>query len=418
MSIGPGLVFALTILGPGDIFSNAAAGAAYGYSLLWALLLSLLFRYVWVSTSAKYVIVTGESLLSGYARLGKPVLWILFISLLILRHVLNLYLIVILGSASDMLVQLPTEYSQALWSLTWILAALGLMFWGGYRILEFLFKVIVAVLSVSLIVATFLVRPEPASILSGLSTPTIPADAGLYSSLFVLMALIGTESGSMVNLTYAYFIHRKGWHSPAHLKRQRSDLLWSVACIFIFCTLLQTVAAETLRPLGIPLTGMDDLSRILSEGQGAFGAMIFALGLCAAAFTSLVGGTAGFALMITDLCRNFIPRFRDTRSDLPSDSEPERDWIYRASVILWVLSPLYILFLNARPVWLVLFASALMVVLIPVLVACLLRITGDRERMGKYQNSAVTNAILYILLGTSLFLIAKSLYEYIGSIFV
>jgi Mn2+/Fe2+ NRAMP family transporter len=343
------------------------------------------------------------------------VIWILIISLLVIRHVNNLYLIVILGSASHILAPLPVRYSTALWSLAWVAAALGLMFRGGYRILEILFKAIVAVLSVSLIAAAFIVRPDPVAILKGLSMPAIPASEGLYGGLFVLMALIGTESGSMVNLTYAYFIHRKGWRSPAYLKRQKSDLRWSVACIFVFCTMLQTVAAETLRPLGIPLTGMDDLARMLSEGQGAFGALIFALGLCAAAFTTLVGGTTGFALMITDLCRNFIPRFRETCTVVVPRTEPERDWIYRISVALWVLSPLYILFLDARPVWLVLFASALMVVLIPFLVACLLRITNDRRLMGEYCNSPVTNGILYLLLGTSLFLIVRSIYQYLAA---
>ena len=36
-SVGPGLVYALTILGTGDLITNASAGGGYGYSLIWAL---------------------------------------------------------------------------------------------------------------------------------------------------------------------------------------------------------------------------------------------------------------------------------------------------------------------------------------------------------------------------------------------
>jgi len=43
--IGPGLVFLLTVIGPGHVVSNATAGATYGYSLLWTLALTSALRY-------------------------------------------------------------------------------------------------------------------------------------------------------------------------------------------------------------------------------------------------------------------------------------------------------------------------------------------------------------------------------------
>ena len=70
-SVGPSFVYILTALGAGDIVSNATAGASYGYQLIWALGLTLIFRFIWVNISSKYVLVTGESLLAGYGRLGS-----------------------------------------------------------------------------------------------------------------------------------------------------------------------------------------------------------------------------------------------------------------------------------------------------------------------------------------------------------
>ena len=52
-SIGPEFVYVLTVMGAGDIVSNATAGASYGYHLIWALGMTLVFRFVWVNASAK-----------------------------------------------------------------------------------------------------------------------------------------------------------------------------------------------------------------------------------------------------------------------------------------------------------------------------------------------------------------------------
>ena len=111
VSLGPGLVYILTTLGAGDIVSNATAGATFGYQLIWALGMTLIFRFVWVNTSAKYVLVTGESLFTGYGRLGHWVVWVILISLLPLRHLYNLYVILIIGSSADLLFHLPTHCS-------------------------------------------------------------------------------------------------------------------------------------------------------------------------------------------------------------------------------------------------------------------------------------------------------------------
>jgi Mn2+/Fe2+ NRAMP family transporter len=70
-AVGPGLVFALTVIGPGDLVANVAAGASHGTALLWVLPFALVFRYVWLSASARYVLVTGETLIEGFARYGR-----------------------------------------------------------------------------------------------------------------------------------------------------------------------------------------------------------------------------------------------------------------------------------------------------------------------------------------------------------
>ncbi len=69
-SMGPGLVVALTWLGAGDLVDSAVAGGHYGYSLMWAMVIALFVRFVFVSIIAKYQLCNhrGESVMAGLKR--------------------------------------------------------------------------------------------------------------------------------------------------------------------------------------------------------------------------------------------------------------------------------------------------------------------------------------------------------------
>jgi Mn2+/Fe2+ NRAMP family transporter len=403
MSLGPGFVYVLTILGTGDMVTNSAAGAGYGYALIWALGLTLIFRYVWVNTSAKYVLVTGESLMRGYARLGNWFVWVMLVALIFFRHFYNLYQLIMMGQGADLLLHLPTEWSYKIWGLSFTLVGFAMMYWGGYLVVEIFCKVLVGLMGTSMVVAAILSNPDPTGIVKGMFIPTIPGQQGIYSALLVLMALIGTEAGSMTNLTYAYFVYEKGWRNTDYLKQQRFDLGFGVICLFVMGTLLQVAAAGTVGEQGVDLENADDLVRIFSETQGLVGTIIFGLGLWGAAFSTFVGGTTGYALIITDLCRNFIPGFKQSAAEKKANKNVKDDPIYRWSIIFWSFSPLYILLVEVRPVWLVLMFSSLFVLMIPVLALALVKITNDESLMGKYKNGWFTNTVLGLLVAVALY---------------
>lgn len=408
-SLGPGLVYVLTVMGAGDIVSNSAAGADYQYALIWALGVILIFRYVWVGTSAKYVLVTGETLLQGYGRLGNWLIWIILAAVFLFRHFYNLYLIVLLGTTWDLLFHLPTDWSSAIWSIFFSVAGFVMMIWGGYPILEYFCKVLVAAKGISLIIAAALSHPDPTGILKGTFVPSMPGATGFYSSILILMALIGTEAGSLTNLIYPYFMYEKGWRDVSYMKQQRFDLGFGVVCIFLMGALLQIAAAGTVHPLGIKLEGPEQLVRIFSQSQGVVGLVIFALGLWGAAFSTYVGATTGYALIMTDICRSYIPSLKKKMEGEDKRATAKNDPIYRWSIVFWAFSPLYIVFTHAQPVWLVLTVSSIVVVVIPALALPLLRLTNDRNLMGKYKNGWFTNTVLVMLVAVSLYFTYKNL---------
>lgn len=398
-ALGPGLVFALTAAGPASFVSNAAAGATYGYALIWVLGFTVVFRYVWLNTSAKYVLVTGESLLDGYRRVGKWMSGVVYGAAVVVRHLSNLYKVVLLGSCVHLLLPLPVPWSAHFWSLFSVLLAFAMVFWGGYPTIERFCKLLVALMTGALIVAAVLSRPDPVAILKAAVLPVLPANQGVFNALFLVMALIGGEAGSLTNVTYSYFVRAKGWRTVADLRRQRFDLLSSVACLLAFGTLVQIAAAAAIHPLGISPQTTDDLTRIFSESLGVLGQVIFGAGMWASAFSGFVGGTAGYALLVTDIWR---------RND--AGKEARKDPVYRWFVVFWCFSPLYVLFTRWEPVWLILVLNTVMLVLIPVLAAALLCLTNDTSRMGKYANGWVSNTCMGALIVTALWLMFRNFF--------
>ena len=380
--------------------SNAVAGASYGYHLIWALAMTLAFRFVWVNTSAKYVLVTGESLITGYGRAGRWVPWLFLISVIMARCLYMSYSMLLMGDTADLLLPLPFSRSAQIWTCLFTGLGFTMTFWGGYLVVESLSKLLVGLMGGSLIVAALVSKPDPIAILSGTFSPNLPEAEGLYSAVLIVMALIGIEVGSTANLNYAYFIREKGWKTVACFKRQRLDLALGMATMFLMGALMQIAAAATIHPLGIEPKDANDLARIFSESLGRVGLVVFALGLWGASFSTFVAGNTGGALIVRDICRNFVPVLKRSVEGEVANRDP----VYRLMIVFWSFAPLYIVFTGVQPVWFVLVASPFLVLFIPLLVLALLKITNDQTLMGQYRNGWFTNAVMMVLVVVTIYL--------------
>lgn len=150
-AFGPGIVFAATAIGVSHLVQSSRAGADYGYTLLWAVVLANLFKYPFFEYGARYANVMGESLLDGYKRMSK---WYLY-----------LYLIVTIGSMFTLTaavsfltaglfnnllgITIPIEQTTAILFIICITVLLI----GKYKFLDSLIKVIGLVLLVSTLFA-------------------------------------------------------------------------------------------------------------------------------------------------------------------------------------------------------------------------------------------------------------------------
>lgn len=74
-AMGPGILMASAAVGGSHIVSSTQAGASYGWSLLFLVILANIFKYPFFRFGAEYTAETGKTLVEGYTEKGKFHLW-------------------------------------------------------------------------------------------------------------------------------------------------------------------------------------------------------------------------------------------------------------------------------------------------------------------------------------------------------
>lgn len=397
-SMGPGIIVVLTWLGAGDIVECGVSGGNYGYALMWIIAVALLMRFLFVSLIAKYQLCNqhGEGVLDGLARLNRWYAPFLMVVAIVMGHIYGSYMSVGVGETWVAL----TGWGQTWqWAAFWAAVALALVFRPVYWSLEIIFKVLLAVLAVSLIGLAIWVGPSPSGIFQGVFEFEMPARQGKFDSLLVAIGMLGAIGGSLMNLAYPYFIEQKGWIGPAYRRLQMYDFLLAVIVMIVLDLAIWTVGAELIYGHGAHIENLNDLSQLLGKVMGRGGELLFHLGVFAAVFTSLVGHAVGLG----SIASHGYLRWQTGEGPLPSDYRlhPLYRW-----VVVWILISPLIWTAPGMPdfVQLTLVTNSLQVVLIPFLAGGLWWITADRRYIGeKYRNRWWENLIMAVVFCLALY---------------
>ena len=147
-------MFAGAAIGVSHLVQSTRAGADFGFGLLWALLLVNFFKYPFFQFGPRFALATGESLLSGYAKLGKAVIVTYFILSLTTMFTIQTAVTIVTAGIAVELFGISTNIVYCGIAITFICSSL--LFLGRYGLLDRGMKIIIFVLSVSTIIATFL----------------------------------------------------------------------------------------------------------------------------------------------------------------------------------------------------------------------------------------------------------------------
>lgn len=152
-TLGPGLLFASTAIGVSHLVQSTRAGADYGFSLLWALVIANVLKFPFFEYGSRYAAAKGISLIDGYRQLGKGML--LLYGLITLGTMFFVTAAVGAVTAGFMYNLFSLEGHISLNASTLLLFAgcIGILLLGRYKALDRLIKIVGSVLLLSTLLA-------------------------------------------------------------------------------------------------------------------------------------------------------------------------------------------------------------------------------------------------------------------------
>jgi Mn2+/Fe2+ NRAMP family transporter len=184
--LGPGLLWAGTAIGVSHLVQSTRAGADFGLTLLWLVVLANVMKYPGFEAAPRYTGATGRSLLHGYQRLGRWVPWVfLLLTVATMFTVVGAVTLVTAGMAKAMV-------SDSLSSPVWAAIILGvsalIIGIGRFSVLDTLMKLIMIGLTISTIVCVIALIPG----LRAESVPLLPMLPELDArNVGFMVALVG-----------------------------------------------------------------------------------------------------------------------------------------------------------------------------------------------------------------------------------
>jgi Mn2+/Fe2+ NRAMP family transporter len=321
--IGPGMILAAAIVGSGELIATTTLGAQVGYVALWLILVSCVAKPVIQAEMGRYTIATGETALEAFDRVPGPraragwLVWAWAVMVTVsLLQVGGMY-----GGVAQVMHLVLPQIPVRGWVVLWLAITLALLLRGGYRRVEGISMLQVALFTVMTVLAAAVLMRMPqyfswTAIGTGL-TFDLPAQG-----LATAVAVFGiTGVGATELFMYPYWCLEKGYArftgprdaSAAWVARARGWI--AIMRLDIVCSLvIYTIATVAFYLLGAgvlygrgTVPAARDMIRVLSQiytgTLGEWAIWPFYVGAVATLYSTIFAATAGHARVFADMCR-------------------------------------------------------------------------------------------------------------------
>lgn len=398
--IGPGIITANADNDAGGISTYSVAGAQYGYSLLWMLVIITFSLAVTQEMGARTGAATGKGL-AALIRERYGVKWTLFAMACTLAANLATTIAEFAGIAAAFeifgvprLISVPVA-AVAVWLLV--------VKWS-FRSVEKVFLLLSAIY-IAYPLSGIIVGAPWGEVFRQTVTPTFQMNTGY---ILVFIATVGTTITPWGQFFIQAYVVDKGI-GPREYPSTRVDVLLGALITDIVSFFIIVATASTLHVRGIQITDAAQAAIALEPLAGAFAAYLFALGLANASF--LAASILPLATAYT-LCEAFG---WEAGVDRSWSEAPFFHTLYAFSIGVGAIVAL-IPGLPLLPV--MLFSQDVNGVLLAVVIIFAIRIASDRRVMGAQVNGRLGNTIAWgtavALIVLTALLIASSLAPLVG----
>jgi len=156
--VGPGVLFAAACIGTSHLVQSTRAGAEYGLAMWGVIVLACLVRYPAFRFGADYAAATGKPLTDSYFKQGRWAVAVFTLELFVNMFIATSAVALITGGIAKHLLSIDMSVSSVA-SLI-LLAGATTLISGKYHLLEGITKLLVALFSIIILVATVLTAPD------------------------------------------------------------------------------------------------------------------------------------------------------------------------------------------------------------------------------------------------------------------
>ena len=372
--IGPGLIIACVVIGPGSVLTSSKVGAAHGYHLVWVVLVAVLLMAVYTTLGAKLGVATDRSIGDLITqRAGRPLAVVIGLGVFFISAAFQFGNNLGLHAALDSYVKF--DYTIVLFNAMSI--AFLFAFRNLYLAIERLMMALVALMLIAFALNLGFAAPNPLEFLRGM----IPRQQDLIGLKnledFTVLALVGTTFVISAAFYQAYLVRQKGW-SAKQLKSGLLDARIGAALMATITLMIMCTSAAVLR--GKELKSVADVAAQLKPLFGETGHALFCLGLFAAAFSSF---------LVNSMIGGFILSDALGLGSSPGERAPK---VFTTAVLLTGMSvALFVIRADWDPVPAVVAAQAVTVLAAPLMAGALWWLTSLRDVMGTHRNSLLMN---------------------------
>jgi manganese transport protein len=387
--LGPAFIACVAYIDPGNFATNVAAGAKFGYLLLWVVVAASLMAMVIQTLSAKLGIATGKNLpevcREHFSHRSSVLLWIQAEIIAMATDLAEF-----LGAAIGFNLLIGTSlFVSCIITAAVAFTLLSLQRYG-YRPFEAVIATFLGSIGLCYLIEIFYARPDASGVASGL----VPSFQGSESVLLAVGILGATVMPHVIYLHSALTQDRIVADSEKSarilLRYTRFDVLIAMTiAMLINCSML-IMAASTFHVSG--LTDVDSLEtahKTLQPILGATAGSLFAVALLSSGLSSSAVGTLAGQVVMQGFIRRQIPL-----------------WVRR---VVTMLPAFVVVAAGLDPSRTLVLSQVVLSFGIPFALIPLVWFTSRRDVMGDLVNSRLTvvaaSAIATLIVGLNLFLL-------------
>ena len=378
--IGPGLLVTVGFIDPGNWASNLAAGADYGYALLWMVTLSTIMLILLQHNVAHLGIATGLCLSEAAATYLPPTASKTVLGSAMLASI-STSLAEILGGAIalQMLFGVPVRIG----ALLVLIFVLIMLFTNSYRLIEKWIIAFVSIIGLSFIYELSLVTIDWPAAAKAWVTPSFP-----QGSIVIIMSVLGAVVMPHNLFLHSEVIQSRQWNLSddkvikKQLRYEYVDTILSMVIGWAINSAMILLAASTFFVSGAPVSELQQADSLLQPLLGSNAPIIFAVALLFAGIASTI--TSGMAAGSI-----FAGMFKE-----PYDI---KDTHSRTGVILSLIVAFLIIILISDPFKGLIYSQMALSIQLPITVFTQVYLTSSEKVMGKFRNSTFTKYLLYTI---------------------